>query len=121
MSKHVIKEDPPDESWIQERLFIKELLNNKNIKDVSIGQCRVKPSVTTQLHRLSVDEWYIIMEGKGAVEVGDEGIESVTIGDIVQIPAGTPQRITNTGNLDLIFLCICLPRFTPDAYQALGE
>ena len=36
-------------------------------------------------------------------------------------PAGTAQRITNTGESDLIFLCVCMPRFTPDSYESLEE
>ena len=32
---------------------------------------------------------------------------------------GDDQRITNTGEDDLIFLAICSPRFVPDAYEPL--
>jgi mannose-6-phosphate isomerase-like protein (cupin superfamily) len=37
-------------------------------------------------------------------------------GDVVIIPAGARQRISNTGTIDLVFLAICVPRFTPGAY-----
>ena len=30
---------------------------------------------------------------------------------------GSDQRITNTGDTDLVFLCICTPRFDPQCYQ----
>ena len=33
------------------------------------------------------------------------------------IPAGTAQQITNTGPEDLVFLCVCTPRFTPNCYR----
>lgn len=36
---------------------------------------------------------------------------------MVLIPPETPQRITNIGNVDLIFLAICTPRFIPACYQ----
>ena len=54
---------------------------------------------------------YVILEGAGHVEVA--GQDPVTVGpmDVVNIPAGVPQRITNTGARDLVFLCICTPRF----------
>jgi mannose-6-phosphate isomerase-like protein (cupin superfamily) len=42
-------------------------------------------------------------------------------GDRILIPPGTPQRITNTGARDLVFDCLCTPRFVPEAYVALGE
>jgi len=43
----------------------------------------------------------------------------VGAGDVVRIPANTPQRITNTGATDLIFYAICSPRFQAKCYQAL--
>ena len=35
------------------------------------------------------------------------------------IPAGVPQRITNSDASDLVFDCICTPRFMPAAYLDL--
>ena len=35
------------------------------------------------------------------------------------IPAGVAQQISSNENTDLIFYCICTPRFTPDCYEAL--
>lgn len=40
-------------------------------------------------------------------------------GDVVLIPRDTPQRISNTGDHDLVFLCLCTPPFTPDCYEGL--
>ena len=37
----------------------------------------------------------------------------------VVIPAGVPQRITNNRDEDVVFYCICTPRFRPDGYEAL--
>jgi mannose-6-phosphate isomerase-like protein (cupin superfamily) len=37
----------------------------------------------------------------------------------VVIPAGTPQQIENTGTTDLVFLCVCSPRFRQEGYEAL--
>jgi mannose-6-phosphate isomerase-like protein (cupin superfamily) len=37
--------------------------------------------------------------------------------DVVYIPAGASQRITNTGIADLTFLCVCTPRFKPAVYE----
>ena len=40
-------------------------------------------------------------------------------GAVVLIPPGIRQRITNTGEADLIFLAVCTPRFTRTVYQDL--
>ena len=108
------------EYWIRERCFIRELVNDADIRDFSLAEARVEPGIRTELHKLSVDEWYVMSSGSGLVEVGGEKVE-VKPGDIVRIPAGTPQRIRNTGEDDLVFQCICLPRFTADSYESLEK
>lgn len=108
-----------DEFRTRERCFIREITNSPDIPAFSLAESRVEPGVTTELHRLAVDEWYILSAGSGTMEVGDEGPVVVGPGDVVEIPAGTPQRITNRGDADLTFLCVCLPRFTPDCYESL--
>jgi mannose-6-phosphate isomerase-like protein (cupin superfamily) len=40
-------------------------------------------------------------------------------GDVVVIPAGVPQQISNDGDSDLVFYCICTPRFRKAKYEAL--
>jgi mannose-6-phosphate isomerase-like protein (cupin superfamily) len=85
---------------------------------VSIARARVKPGLTTEAHYLkNVDEIYIIVKGKGRVKVGNLEPTIVTVGDTVFIPAGTLQQIRNIGRTDLIFYCVCTPRFTQDCYH----
>jgi mannose-6-phosphate isomerase-like protein (cupin superfamily) len=43
------------------------------------------------------------------------------VGDVVVIPAGVPQRISNAGPSDLEFYEVCTPRFRPEAYIDLGD
>jgi oxalate decarboxylase/phosphoglucose isomerase-like protein (cupin superfamily) len=38
---------------------------------------------------------------------------------VVLIPPACRQRIANTGAGDLVFLAICTPRFSYDAYEEL--
>ena len=108
-----------DEFWIRERCFVREITNTPDIPVFSLAETRVEPGITTELHRLAVDEWYVLSSGRGRMEVGDEDPVEVGPGDIVEIPAGTAQRIFNHGDEDLVFLCVCLPRFTPDCYESL--
>ena len=107
------------EFWTRERCFIRELVNDKSIPDFSLAETRVEPGVVTELHKLAVREWYVILHGTGQMEVGDAAPRNVGPGDIVSIPAGVAQRIRNTGDADLVFQCVCLPRFTPEVYESL--
>jgi mannose-6-phosphate isomerase-like protein (cupin superfamily) len=108
-----------DEFYTGERVYVTELLNDAAAPQASLARCRVVAGVTTELHRLSVAEWYVIESGSGLMEVGAGEPFAVGPGDVVAIPPGTPQRITNTGETDLVLQCLCLPRFTPECYEAL--
>lgn len=103
----------------EERVFVTELLNNPAVPLLSIARCRVLPGVTTQLHELESNEWYLIEAGLGQMRLGDGDPFEVAVRDCIQIPAGTAQQISNPGDDDLVFLCVCLPRFQQDAYRSL--
>jgi mannose-6-phosphate isomerase-like protein (cupin superfamily) len=104
-----------------EGCFIKELSNSADDPVVSIARARVPAGVTTRWHRVKdTVERYVILEGKGRVEVGTLAPEEVGPGDVVLIPSAAPQRITNMGEGDLIFLAICTPRFLPEAYEDIS-
>lgn len=107
------------EFYTAERCYITELLNSEQSPGVSVAIARVAPGVTTQLHRLSgVAESYILAQGRGLMEVNHQQFP-VEAGDKVIIPADAPQRITNTGDVDLTFYCVCTPRFEPACYVDL--
>ena len=118
-TREIVKAGSTPEFYIGERCFIAELLNASDIPGVSVARARVTPGMTTELHSLGAIEIYFILEGEGRVEIGDEPPEFVKPGDLAYIAEGRPQRITNTGPIDLIFLCICTPRFRPEIYQSL--
>lgn len=105
-----------------ERCLILEVWNTPDDNAVSMAQARVAPGVTTQLHRLvDIDERYVLIQGTGCVEIGNHAPKPVGVADVVVIPRGVAQRITNTGNDDLIFLCLCTPRFRKNSYESLEE
>ncbi len=88
-------------------------------REVSIARATVAPGVTTQPHRLrDVVERYLVIQGSGRVRVGDLE-QDVRPGDVVLIPANVAQQISNTGVSELMFYCICSPRFTPQCYEAV--
>ena len=127
MNEHAAS-SPPDwyipaggegEFWTGERCYITELLNDDKSPDVSLAIARIEPGVRTQLHSLTgIEEVYIVRAGRGVIEI--DGVEQeVAAGDRAIVPAGTSQRITNTGAGDLCCFCLCRPRFRPDCYVDL--
>jgi mannose-6-phosphate isomerase-like protein (cupin superfamily) len=120
MDTTIVKPDPATEFKTPERCSILEIWNVNTDPAVSIARATVNPGVKTQLHRLkNVDERYVILSGKGLVDISSQGLREVLPGNVVVIPTGVSQQITNMGLLDLIFYCICTPRFTPECYESL--
>ena len=108
------------EYFFDEGCFILELSNTADDPDVSIARARVEPGVTTMLHRLTnTTERYVILQGEGRVEIAEQAAIDVGRGDVVRIPPGASQRISNEGSENLVFLVICNPRFVPSCYQQL--
>ena len=105
----------------RERCHITELCNSPAIADVSVARARVEVDVTTERHVLDCHETYIIEQGTGRFEGGDGETVEVAAGWSIDIPAGTAQQITNTGVVDLVFLCICRQRFKPTDYHPAPE
>ncbi|HEV7801954.1 MAG TPA: cupin domain-containing protein [Burkholderiales bacterium] len=105
-----------------ERCAIIEVSNSPDDPALSIARARVAPGVTTRWHRVvDTAERYVIVEGSGRVEVGRLPPQDVRAGDVVLIPPSCPQRITNVGAADLIFLAICTPRFRARAYEDIDD
>jgi mannose-6-phosphate isomerase-like protein (cupin superfamily) len=110
----IIKAINLKETATYERCSVAENYHSAN---VSVARAIVKAGVTTVAHHLKgIEEIYLITSGQGTVKVGDLPPTEVTEGDVVVIPAGVSQKITNTGNNDLVFTCICNPRFTAQCY-----
>ena len=119
MLRHVPAKGGP-EFPTRERCHITELLNDARSPRLSIARCRVEPGVITELHALrGTEETYLIEAGRGVMDDGEHAGRPVGPGDSILIPAGHAQRIRNTGESDLIFLAICVPRFVPDCYVPL--
>ena len=120
-SNSIRKKNPLKEFWTEERCYITELLNDPQSPNISIALARVEIDTTTQLHSLrGVQETYVIKKGLGLLEIDDEQI-SVKENDTILIEANRSQRITNVGNCDLEFYCICIPRFYTDCYINLEK
>ncbi len=111
----------PAEFPTEERCAITEHLNLPESPEASLALARVAVGIATRRHAvLGTVERYVILEGQGRVEV--DGVwADVRAGDRVVIPVGAPQRIANTGRIDLVFYCLCTPRFRQENYRDLGD
>jgi mannose-6-phosphate isomerase-like protein (cupin superfamily) len=78
---------------------------------LSLAEATVAPGATTieHLHRRS-EELYLVTAGSGTLRVGEEERPVVT-GDCVAIPPGTPHRLHNDGEVDLVVVCACSPPY----------
>ncbi len=118
MKAFIARQDLGREFSTPERCYITELSNSPADPDVSIARARVEPGSTTRWHRLAgTAERYVVVSGWGLMEAGSLPPQEVRPGDVVFIPPLCRQRITNIGAEDLVFLAICTPRFSPDAYE----
>ena len=112
--------DDAAEYWSDEGCFILELSNDSEDPHVSIARARVAAGVSTRRHRLEgTAERYVILQGQAEVRIDGAPPRPVGPGAIVRIPPGVAQSIANTGIDDLVFLCICTPRFQQKNYQSL--
>jgi mannose-6-phosphate isomerase-like protein (cupin superfamily) len=120
MRAEVLKNGAKDEFETLERCHILEIANDAGDEFVSIARARIGAGGLTALHRLEgVCERYLIVSGKGRVELGGEPPVEVCEGDVVRIPPGVSQRIANVGTSDLVFYCICTPPYSPRCYRGL--
>jgi len=112
---------PAEEFYLDEGCYIVELHNTDTDAGCSIARARVEPGVMTRLHCLrGIVERYVMVAGRGEVEIDGQAPAIVEAMDVVTIPPGVSQRIRNTGDSDLVFLCICTPRFEAEKYMQLA-
>ena len=120
MNPAILKLEEREEYYFAEGCYITELANDGGDPELSIARARVTAGQTTRWHSLiDTAERYVIIEGAGRVEVGDLPPTVVTAGDVVLIPPGVRQRITNIAAVDLVFLALCTPPFNESAYRDL--
>lgn len=70
-----------------------------------LAHASVAPKQKLIGHRDSMEEIYIIQEGRGRMQVADEVCE-VMPGDAIHIPIGQFHELTNTGEEELTILVV---------------
>jgi mannose-6-phosphate isomerase-like protein (cupin superfamily) len=93
---------------------IREILSpaNSAIERQSLAEALLPPGEATDEHSHPItEEIYYILSGAGRMRI--EGEErDVGQFDGIAIPPGALHKIWNTGEEDLVFLCMCVPRYT---------
>lgn len=95
---------------------IRELLAHRNscIRNQSLAEARLPPGgVTTPHFHAQTEEIYYVLAGQGVMQIGTER-RNVGPGDAIAIPPGAPHQISNTGDMELKFLCCCAPAYEHD-------
>ena len=100
---------------------IRELIHpdHQGNRNQSLAEATVPSGTQTLLHRhKQTEELYHITAGEGVMRLNDEEF-SVSVGDTVLIPPGTPHAIKNRGNSELKLLCCCAPPYSHDDTELL--
>lgn len=86
----------------------------------SLAHAKVPPGQVTKSHRLTAAEVYYVLEGAGKMVIDSES-QMVDAGCAVYIPPGAVQSIENTGDDDLVFLCIVEPAWQTQDEEILDH
>jgi len=95
---------------------IRELLADRNsvIRNQSLAEARLPTGASTTPHfHPKTEEIYYILEGEGVMRI-DEESQHVGPGDAIAILPGSIHQITNAGQVELKFLCCCVPAYEHD-------
>ncbi len=86
----------------------------------SLAYAKVMPRQKTKLHKLKTSEVYYIIEGQGLMHIDEE---SCKVGPqcAIYIPPDSKQYIENTGDSDLIFLCVVDPSWQSRDEEILDD
>ncbi len=84
----------------------------------SLAYALLKPGQTSLPHRLRTSEVYYILEGTAEMYI-NETSKHVHAGQAVYIPPDSVQFIRNTGDVNLVFLCIVDPAWRKENEEVL--
>ena len=79
----------------------------------SLAHATLKPGEVSLPHRLKTSEVYYILAGEGLMHIDGESA-GVRANQVIYIPPNSEQYIDNTGEADLVFLCIVDPAWRPE-------
>jgi len=95
---------------------LKEVLHPTNdhlALNFSLAHAYIKVGESSLPHRLAHSETYYILAGFGKIII-DGKMQTIEKGDMVYVPENAEQYVKNDGEIDLVFLCIVSPPWSPE-------
>jgi mannose-6-phosphate isomerase-like protein (cupin superfamily) len=92
---------------------IREILapRNSSIQRQSLAEATLQPGRETEEHfHATSEEIYYVLQGAGRMRIEGE-VSEVGPGDGIAILPGRKHKLWNTGEGDLVFLCLCVPPY----------
>jgi mannose-6-phosphate isomerase-like protein (cupin superfamily) len=82
------------------------------IRNLSLAEARLEPGASTALHyHDESEEVYYVIGGRGGLMIAGEEAE-IGPNQAALIPPRARHRVVNTGDDDLVFLCLSSPPYT---------
>ncbi len=95
---------------------LKEVLHPSNDQlalNFSLAHAYLNVGENSLPHRLSHSETYYILEGQGEIYLNGK-MQTIEKGDIIYVPKNVEQYVKNKGEVNLTFLCIVSPPWSPE-------
>jgi quercetin dioxygenase-like cupin family protein len=80
-------------------------LNDEGSKNFAVRHIEIEPDGYSPYHSHSWEHEIFVLEGSGTA-VGEKGVESISVGDLISIPSEEIHQIKNTGKGTLKLLCM---------------
>ena len=84
----------------------------------SIAHSTISPGQKSKPHKMKTSEVYFVLEGEGIMHIEDE-TEKVSKNDAIYVPPFSKQFLENSGNSDLMVLCIVDPAWKKEDEEIL--
>jgi quercetin dioxygenase-like cupin family protein len=93
-------------------VYVRWLIDNEhdNAQNFAMRRFEIKPNTSVPLHNHPQDHEIYILHGNGIFYNDSGQKEKVVSGDVIYIPPNENHGIENSGNKELIFLCL-IPYF----------
>lgn len=84
------------------------------------GLSEIDEGSSSNRHSHANEEIFFVISGEGEIEVGD-ALFPVEPGSAVRVPADTPHRILNHGDVQMRVFCAASPAFEREAFEVAHD
>lgn len=111
---HIVNRDQVKVYRTKDGSLVREIVHPDHIAvhNLSLAEARLEPGAATAPHyHQEGEEVYYVLAGRGVLVIAGEEAQ-VGPGDAVLIPPRARHRLANTGDEEMVFLCISSPPYT---------